>query len=79
MAGDRGDDLSGAAPSGAKRSDLQDRQFVKRAVFCVPAKDNKARDPWARDRALVNTTAGNAGLTVLREGWLPVWVETLGL
>ena len=30
LAGGRGDDLAGAAPSGAKRSDLQVGQFVKR-------------------------------------------------
>ena len=31
MAGDRGGDLAGAAPSGAQRSDLQASQFAKRA------------------------------------------------
>jgi hypothetical protein len=31
MAGDRGGDLAGAAPSGAQRSDLQAGQFAKRA------------------------------------------------
>jgi hypothetical protein len=36
VAGARGDDLAGAAPSGAKRSDLQAGQFVKRASFTYP-------------------------------------------
>jgi len=33
MAGDRGGDLAGAAPSAAQRSDLQAGQFAKRAAF----------------------------------------------
>ncbi|MDL2338765.1 MAG: hypothetical protein QFE16_13070 [Pseudomonadota bacterium] len=36
LAGDRGDDLAGAAPSGVPRSDLQAGQFVKRAPFTYP-------------------------------------------
>jgi hypothetical protein len=33
LAGARGGDLAGAAPSGAQRSDLQAGQFAKRASF----------------------------------------------
>ena len=43
MAGDRGGDLAGAAPSGAQRSDLQAGQFAKRASFTRSVKE--ARDP----------------------------------
>ena len=45
MAGDRGDDLTGAAPSGAKRSDLQAGQFVKRASFTRSVKEPKPAIP----------------------------------
>ena len=39
MAGDRGGDLAGAAPSGAQRSDLQAGQFAKRASFTRSVKE----------------------------------------
>ncbi len=79
MAGDRGDDLTGAAPSEAQRSDLQAGQFVKRASFTRSVKEPKPAFPRARERAAVVITAGSAGLAVLREGWPPVRGETLGL
>ena len=46
MAGDRGDDLAGAAPSeaqrsAAQRSDLQAGQFVKRASFTRSVEEPK--------------------------------------
>ena len=40
MAGDRGGDLAGAAPSGAQRSDLQAGQFAKRASFTRSVKES---------------------------------------
>jgi hypothetical protein len=36
VAGDRGGDLAGTAPSEAQRSDLQAGQFAKRASFTYP-------------------------------------------
>ena len=39
MAGDRGGDLAGAAPSEAQRSDLQAGQFAKRASFTRSVKE----------------------------------------
>ena len=45
MAGDRGDDLTGAAPSEAQRSDLQAGQFVKRASFTRSVKEPKPAIP----------------------------------
>jgi hypothetical protein len=42
VAGDRGGDLAGAAPSGAQRSDLPAGQFAKRAAF---ARSVKASGP----------------------------------
>ena len=65
MAGDRGDDLTGAAPSEAQRSDLQAGQFVKRASFTRSVNESSARDPRARERAAVVIPAGTAGLTWL--------------
>jgi hypothetical protein len=43
LGGDRGDDLAGAAPSGAMRSDLQAGQFAKRASFTRSVKEQGAR------------------------------------
>ena len=40
LAGDRGGDLAGAAPSGAQRSDLQAGQFAKRASFTRSVKES---------------------------------------
>ena len=45
MAGDRGDDLAGAAPSEAQRSDLQAGEFVKRASFTRSVKEPKPAIP----------------------------------
>jgi len=39
MAGDRGGDLAGAAPSEAQRSELQAGQFAKRASFTRSVKE----------------------------------------
>jgi len=39
LAGDRGGDLAGAAPSEAQRSDLQAGQFAKRASFTLSVKE----------------------------------------
>jgi len=45
MAGDRGGDLAGAAPSGAQRSDLQAGQFAKRASFTRSVKESRPAIP----------------------------------
>ena len=79
MAGDRGGDLTGAAPSGAQRSDLQAGQFAKRASFTRSVKESGTAFPRAREWAAAVNPAGTAGLTVLREGWQPFRGETLGL
>ena len=51
LAGARGGDLAGAAPSGAQLSDLQGGQFAKRASLTRSVRENRARDPRARERA----------------------------
>ena len=51
VAGDRGDDLAGAAPSGAQRSDLQAGQFAKRASFTRSVKENRPAIPGHGTRA----------------------------
>ena len=51
MAGDRGGDLAGAAPSGAQRNDLQAGQFAKRASVMHRMTDEEARVPRPRERA----------------------------
>jgi len=78
MAGDRGGDLTGAAPSGAQRSDLQAGQFAKRASFTRSVKESGPAIP-GHGKGPPRDSAGSAGLTVLREGWQPVRGETLGL
>jgi hypothetical protein len=78
MAGDRGGDLAGAAPSGAQRSDLQAGQFAKRASFTRSVKESGPAIP-GHGKGPPRVSAGSAGLTVLREGWQPERVETLGL
>lgn len=45
MAGDRGGDLTGAAPSEAQRSDLQAGQFAKRASFTRSVKETRPAIP----------------------------------
>jgi hypothetical protein len=45
LAGDRGGDLTGAAPSGAQRSDLQAGQFAKRASFTRSVKETRTAIP----------------------------------
>ena len=58
LAGDRGGDLTGAAPSGAQRSDLQAGQFAKRASFTRsvkeqgPAIPGHGKGPLRDDRRL---------------------------
>jgi hypothetical protein len=76
MAGDRGGDLTGAAPSGAQRSDLQAGQFAKRASFTRSVKETGPAIP-GHGKGPLRATAGIAGLTVLREGWQPYRGETL--
>ena len=78
LAGDRGGDLAGAAPSEAQRSDLQAGQFAKRASFTRSVKESGPALP-GHGKGPPRASAGIAGLTVLREGWQPVRVETLGL
>ena len=78
MASDRGGDLTGAAPSGAQRSDLQAGQFAKRASFTRSVKESGPAIP-GHGKGPPRGSAGTAGLTVLREGWQPDRGETLGL
>ncbi|WP_439570582.1 hypothetical protein [Methylibium sp.] len=78
MASDRGGDLAGAAPSEAQRRDLQAGQFAKRASFTRSVKESGPAVP-GHGKGPPRASAGSAGLTVLREGWQPVRVETLGL
>jgi hypothetical protein len=78
VAGARGGDLTGAAPSGAQRSDQQAGQFAKRASFTRSVKEPRPAIP-GHGKGPPPASAGIAGLTVLREGWQPVRVETLGL
>jgi len=78
LAGDRGGDLAGAAPSGAQRSDLQAGQFAKRASFTRSVKETGPAIP-GHGTGPPHVSAGIAGLTVLREGWQRDRGETLGL
>ena len=71
LAGDRGGDLAGAAPSGAQRSDLQAGQFAKRASFTRSVKEKGPAIP-GHGKGPPRVSAGSAGLTVLRQGWKPV-------
>jgi hypothetical protein len=75
MAGDRGGDLTGAAPSGAQRSDLQAGQFAKRASFTRSVKEKRPAIP-GHGKGPPRASAGCAGLIVLRQGWKPVRGET---
>ena len=75
MAGDRGGDLTGAAPSGAQRSDLQAGQFAKRASFTRSVKESGPAIP-GHGKGPPCVSAGIAGLIVLRQGWKPVRGET---
>ena len=63
MAGDRGDDLAGAAPSEAQRP--ASRPVRQAGVVHAQREGTQARDPRARERAAVVIPAGNAGLTWL--------------
>jgi hypothetical protein len=63
MAGARGDDLAGAAPSEAQRSDLQAGQFVKRASFTRSVKESGPAIP-GHGKGPPRASAGSAGLTV---------------
>jgi hypothetical protein len=78
MARDRGGDLTGAAASGAQRSDLQAGQFAERASFTRSVKESGPAI-HGHGKGPPRVSAGSAGLTVLREGRQPVRVETLGL
>ena len=75
LAGDRGGDLTGAAPSEAQRSDLQAGQFAKRASFTRSVKEIGPAIP-GHGKGPPLVSAGSTGLTVLRQGWKPVRVET---
>ena len=77
-AGDRGGDLAGTAPSEAQRSDLQAGPFAKRASRTRSVKETGPAVP-GYGKGPPHVSAGIAGLTVLREGWLPDRGETLGL
>ena len=63
MAGDRGGDLAGAAPSGAQRSDLQAGQFAKRASFTRSVKETGPAIP-GHGKGPPRVSAGIAGLAV---------------
>lgn len=75
LAGDRGGDLAGAAPSGAQRSDLQAGQFAERASFTRSVKESGPASP-GHGKGPQRVSAGSAGLTVLRQGCKPVRGET---
>lgn len=75
MAGDRGGDLAGAAPSGAQRSDLQAAQFAKWASFTRSVNESGPTIP-GHGKGPPRVSAGSAGLAVLRQGWKPVRGET---
>jgi len=77
LAGDRGGDLAGAAPSEAQRSDLKASQFAKRASFTRSVKESGPAI-LGHGKGPPRVSAGPAGLAVLHEGWQPVRVETLG-
>ena len=76
MAGDRGGDLAGAAPSEAQRSDLQAGQFAKRASLTRSVRESGPAVP-GHGKGPPRVSAGTAGLAVLREGWQPDRGETL--
>ena len=67
LAGDRGGDLAGAAPSEAQRSDLQAGQFAKRASFTRSVKESGPAIP-GHGKGPLRFTAGNAGLAVFASG-----------
>jgi len=75
LAGDRGGDLAGAAPSGAQRSDLQAGQFAKRASLTRSVRETGPAIP-GHGKGPPRASAGSAGLTVLRQGWKPDRGET---
>ena len=67
LAGDRGGDLAGAAPSGAQRSDLHAGRFAKRTSFTRSVKEYGPAVP-GHGKGPPRDSAGNAGLTMLRDG-----------
>ncbi len=75
MAGDRGGDLTGSAPSEAQRSDLQAGQFAKRASFTRSVKESWPAFP-GHGKGPQRASAGIAGLAVLRQRRKPVRGET---
>lgn len=75
LAGDRGGDLAGAAPSGAQRSDLQAGQFAKRASLTRSVRETGPAIP-GHGKGPPRVSAGSAGLTESRQGWKPVRGET---
>jgi len=60
MAGDRGGDLAGAAPSEAQRSDLQAGQFAKRASFTRSVKEKGPASPSTGEGRRVSQPAAPA-------------------
>jgi hypothetical protein len=71
LAGDRGGDLAGAAPSEVQRSDLQAGQIAKRTLFTRSVKEIVPAIP-GHGKGPPRASAGSAGLIVLREGRQPV-------
>jgi len=67
LAGARGGDLAGAAPSGAQRSDLQAGQFAKRASFTRSVKETEPALP-GHGNGPPPVSAGIAGLPVFASG-----------
>ena len=63
LAGDRGGDLAGAAPSGAQRSDLQAGQFAKRASLTRSVRETGPAIP-GHGKGPPRVSAGIAGLAV---------------
>jgi len=62
LAGDRGGDLAGAAPSGAKRSDLQAGQFANRASLTRSVRESGPAIP-GHGKGPPRVSAGSTGLT----------------
>ena len=76
MAGDWDDDLTGEQRT--KRSGVNGTTVSSSTGPRSRTREgNQARDPRARERAAAVMPAGNAGLTVLRDGWQPVRGETM--
>jgi hypothetical protein len=75
LAGDRGGDLAGAAPSEAQRSDLQAGQFAKRASLTRSVRESGPAIPGHGKGRRMSQPALPAW-PCSRQGWKPVRVET---